>query len=384
MNFDTKVLHSYPVVDSDTGAASIPKYQSSTFHQKNFPEKQEYTYTRFGNPTVEAAEKAVASLEDARYGIAFSSGMAAITASLLLLSAGDHLVLGENIYGGTFQLLTELLSRFKVTYTFVDERNPLAWKEAIRPNTKMFYLETPSNPLLTVTNIREVCKIARTYELLTVCDNTFMTPYYQQPLTLGADIVIHSATKFLGGHSDLVMGFAVTDDDELKEKLHKNQKIIGSIPGIEEAWLLLRGIKTLTVRMKQASQNALVLAQRLQTLPSIKAVHYPGLESHPDHSQHSQQATNGGAVLSFELTTEQQVHQLFQQIKIPIVAVSLGGVESILSYPWTMSHACMAEEDRLKAGVTTKLVRLSCGIEDAEDLWSDIQQALEGEENEEN
>lgn len=384
MNFDTKVLHGYPVIDSDTGAASIPKYQSSTFHQKNFPEKQEYTYTRFGNPTVEAAEKAVAALEDAKYGVSFSSGMAAITASLLLLSAGDHLVLGENIYGGTFQLLTELLSRFEVTYTFVDERNPLAWKQAICPNTKMFYLETPSNPLLTVTNIQEVCKIAKANNLLTVCDNTFMTPYYQKPLILGADIVIHSATKFLGGHSDLVMGFAVTNSIVLKEKLYKNQKIIGSIPGIEEAWLLLRGLKTLTVRMKQASQNALILAEKLLTLPDVKAVHYPGLENHPDYSQHFQQASNGGAVLSFELKTEQQVQRLFQQVKIPIVAVSLGGVESILSYPWTMSHACMSEEDRLKAGVTPKLVRLSCGIEDVDDLWRDIQLALEGGENEEN
>lgn len=384
MNFDTKALHGYPVIDSDTGAASIPKYQSSTFHQKDFPEKQAYTYTRFGNPTVEAAEKAVAALEDANYGIAFSSGMAAITASLLLLSAGDHLILGGNIYGGTFQLLTELLNRFEVTYTFVDERNPAAWEQAIRPNTKMFYLETPSNPLLTVTNIQKVCDIAKTHKLLTVCDNTFMTPYYQQPLTLGADIVIHSATKFLGGHSDLVMGFAVTNDDDLREKLQKNQKIIGSIPGIEEAWLLLRGIKTLTVRMKQASHNALMLAQKLQALPSVKTVHYPGLENHPDYSLHFLQASNGGAVLSFELKTEQQVHQLFHRVKIPLVAVSLGGVESILSYPWTMSHACMSEQDRLKAGVTTKLVRLSCGIEAAEDLWLDIQQALEGEENEKN
>ena len=384
MNFDTKVLHSYPMIDSDTGAASIPKYQSSTFHQKNFPDNQKYTYTRFGNPTVEGAEKAIAALEDAKYGIAFSSGMAAITATLLVLNSGDHLVLGKNIYGGTFQLLTELLNRFDVTYTYVDERNPSDWEEAIRSNTKMFYLETPSNPLLTVTNIQDVCRIAKMNKLLTVCDNTFMTPYYQQPLALGADIVIHSATKFLGGHSDLVMGVAVTNNEELKEKLYKNQKIIGSIPGIEEAWLLLRGIKTLTVRMKQASCNALFLAKRLQTSDNVLAVHYPGLENHPDHLQHFQQAANGGAVLSFELKTEEQVHQLFKRVKIPIVAVSLGGVESILSYPWTMSHACMSEFDRLNAGVTTKLVRLSCGIEDVEDLWEDIQQALEGEEYEKN
>ncbi|OJG76583.1 hypothetical protein RV10_GL003637 [Enterococcus pallens] len=372
------------MIDSETGAAAIPKYQASTFHQKNFPDSQEYTYTRFGNPTVKAAEKAVAALEDAKYGIAFSSGMAAITASLLVLNSGDHLVLGGNIYGGTFQLLTELLNRFNVTYTFVDERNPLAWEEAIRSNTKMFYLETPSNPLLTVTDIQAVCRIAKTHGLITICDNTFMTPYFQQPLILGVDIVIHSATKFLGGHSDIVMGVAVTNSEELKEKLRKNQKIIGSIPGIEEAWLLLRGIKTLAVRMKQASCNALILANRLQSLVNVQAVHYPGLENHPDHLQHFKQATNGGAVLSFELNTERQVHQLFQRIKLPIVAVSLGGVESILSYPWTMSHACMAESDRLKAGVTPKLVRLSCGIEDVDDLWLDIQQALEGEENEEN
>lgn len=376
MKFDTKVLHSYPVIDPHTGAASIPKYQTSTFHQNNFPEQQDYSYTRFGNPTIEATEKAIASLEKGTYGIAFSSGMAAITAVLFLLNAHDHIVLGKKVYGGTFQLLTELLDKFEITYTFVDESDINSWKSAIQENTKMFYIETPSNPLLSVTDIAQVCELAKSAQIITVCDNTFMTPYYQNPLDLGVDIVVHSATKFLGGHSDLVMGFAVTNQVNFQEKIEKHKRILGAIPGIEESWLLLRGLKTFALRMKQASYNAQFLAKKLGQLSNVKALYYPGNENHSGHEIHFQQAKHGGAVLSFELENREQVENLFKKVNIPIVAVSLGGVESILSYPWTMSHGCMPEKDRLEAGISPTLIRLSCGIEDSEDLWADIKQAL--------
>lgn len=377
MKYDSTVLHGYPAVDPTTGASSIPKYQTSTFHQQDFPESPKYNYTRFCNPTIEAAEAAVRALENAQYGVAYGSGMAAISSALLMLNQGDHVVLGANIYGGTFQIMTEMLNRFGITYTQIDESNVEAWEQAIQPNTAMFYLETPSNPLLTITDVKAVCAIAKKHDIVTVCDNTFMTPYLQHPLADGVDIVLHSATKFLGGHSDIVMGVALTNNSEYGEMLEKNKRMVGSIPGIEESWLLMRGIKTLVVRMDKACDNAQRLAEALDTMPEVKAVHYPGLASHPGHDIHMAQAKNGGAVLSFELSDEALVKRLFTGVKLPIVAVSLGGVESILSYPWSMSHACMSEEDRLKAGVTPTLIRLSVGIEDVDDLIEDIKQALE-------
>ncbi|MEG0679147.1 MAG: PLP-dependent aspartate aminotransferase family protein [Carnobacterium sp.] len=377
MKFDTKLLHGYPVIDKMTGAASIPKYQASTFHQSEFPNKQQYTYTRFGNPTIEAAEQAIAGLEEAKYGVAFSSGVAAITATLFLLKSGDHIVLGKNIYGGTFQLVTAMLKKFNIEYTFVDETDIGEWKSAVKENTKMFYLESPSNPLLTITDLAEIAKIAKGHEILTACDNTFMTPYYQNPIKLGVDIVIHSATKFLGGHSDIVMGLVATNDSHLYEGLRTNQKIIGSIPGVEESWLMLRGIKTLSVRMDKASKNALDIAHFLSRHSAVKKVFYPSLDEHEGNRIHEKQSKSGGAILSFELHSEESVNKLFNNAKIPIVAVSLGGVESILSYPWTMSHACMSEKERFEMGVTPTVVRLSVGIENSEDLINDLKLSLE-------
>ena len=377
MKFDTKVLHGYSVIDSFTGAASIPKYQTSTFNQMNFPDKQEYNYTRFGNPTIRAAEEAIASLENATFGLAFSSGMAAITAALFLVKSDEHIVLGKNIYGGTFQLLSEMLSKFRVSYTFVDESDPAEWEAAIQPNTKYFYIETPSNPLLTITDIQLVCSIAKKHQITTICDNTFMTPYLQHPLDLGVDIVIHSATKFLGGHSDIVMGLIATNNEELNKLLFAHQKMLGAIPGVEESWLLLRGLKTLTIRMDKACQNAHELANRLSKVEEIEEVYYPGLEDHKNADIHKKQSKNGGAVLSFKLKSIDKVNKFFNELSIPIVAVSLGGVESIVSHPWSMSHACMTEEERVEAGVTPTLVRLSCGIENVDDIFKDIISSLE-------
>lgn len=377
MNINTKLLHSYPVIDQETGASSIPKYQASTFHQSDVFNHEGFNYTRFGNPTVEAAEKCVAMLEDAKHGLAFSSGMAAINSVLFLLSSGDHLVLGKNIYGGTFQTVTEFLERFGVEYTFVDESNVNEWQEAVRENTKMFYLETPSNPLLTITDLKKVCDIAKKHQILTACDNTFMTPLEQSPLELGVDVVIHSATKFINGHSDIVAGFVVTNDDKLNETLKRHQKALGGVLSVEDAWLVLRGVKTMGLRMEKSIKNAKEIANFLKTKKQVKEIYYPGLETHTNYDIHMTQAKSGGAVLSFELETKEQVERLFNKCEVPIVAVSLGGVESILSYPWLMSHACMEESERLKMGVTPTLVRLSCGIEDVEDLINDLEQAIQ-------
>jgi cystathionine beta-lyase len=377
MNINTKLLHSYPVIDQETGASSIPKYQASTFHQSDVFNHEGFNYTRFGNPTVEAAEKCVAMLEDAKHGLAFSSGMAAINSVLFLLSSGDHLVLGKNIYGGTFQTVTEFLERFGVEYTFVDESNVNEWQEAVRENTKMFYLETPSNPLLTITDLKKVCDIAKKHQILTACDNTFMTPLEQSPLELGVDVVIHSATKFINGHSDIVAGFVVTNDDKLNETLKRHQKALGGVLSVEDAWLVLRGVKTMGLRMEKSNKNAKEIADFLKTKKQVKEIYYPGLETHTNYDIHITQAKSGGAVLSFELETKEQVERLFNKCEVPIVAVSLGGVESILSYPWLMSHACMEESERLKMGVTPTLVRLSCGIEDVEDLINDLEQAIQ-------
>ena len=376
MKTNTKLLHGYSVIDKETGAASIPKYQTSTFHQEDVFHHEGYNYTRFGNPTITAVEECIASLENASFGLAFSSGMAAINSVLFMLSQGDHLILGKNIYGGTFQIVTEFLTRFGIEHTFVDESNIVEWEKAIQPNTKLFYLESPSNPLLTITDIKKVCQLAKQHEILTACDNTFMTPIHQHPLDLGVDIVIHSATKFINGHSDILAGLIATNDEELYLTLKKHQKALGSILGVEDAWLLLRGVKTMGLRINQSVSNAEKIAEYLTNNIKIKKVYYPGLTSHQHSDIHQTQAQSGGAVLSFELESEDKVADFFNKCQIPIVAVSLGGVESILSYPWTMSHACMPEDERIKMGVTPTLIRLSCGIEDCDDLIDDLENAL--------
>lgn len=376
MNINTKLLHDYPVICRDTGASSIPKFQASTFHQSDVFKHEGYQYTRFGNPTITAVEECIKSLEDAKYGLAFSSGVAAINAVLFLLSNGDHLVLGKNIYGGTFQTVHEFLVRFGIECTFVDESDVSAWEAAIQPNTKMFYLETPSNPLLTITDLKAVTDVAKAHDLIVACDNTFMTPLGQETLPLGIDIVIHSGTKFINGHSDVIAGLIATNDETLYNQLKIHQKALGGILAVEEGWLLLRGVKTMGLRMEKSIKNAEAMASFLQTQPKIKHVYYPGLANHTGYEIHQKQAKNGGAVLSFELESEEQVEQLFGKCKLPIVAVSLGGVESILSLPWLMSHAAMPETERLKMGVTPTLVRLSCGIEDIEDLIADFEQAI--------
>lgn len=376
MENNTKLIHGYRAFDETTGASSIPIYQCSTFKQTSIKEGQPYTYSRFGNPTRAALEEAVAAMENGNYAVAFASGMSAISAVLLSFDQGDHLVMCKSIYGGTFQLVNEVMQRFGIEITFVDETDLTAWEEAIRPNTKGLYLETPSNPLLSVTDIVGVVSIAKAHGLVTMIDNTFMTPQFQNPLDLGVDIVIHSATKFINGHSDVVAGLVITDDPVWHEQIFLQQKVLGGILGVEDCWLTMRGLKTMGLRMEQSVRSAEKISQMLDQHPAVKKVNYPGLKSHPGYEIQKQQASSGGAVLSFELADQEAVFAFAEALKIPIAAVSLGGVESILSYPVTMSHACVPKEEREKQGVTDGLLRLSVGIEDTADLLADLTQAL--------
>ncbi|MEK4907531.1 cystathionine beta-lyase [Niallia sp. FSL M8-0099] len=374
--FETKLLHNKHKFDPETGAVSVPIQHASTFHQKDIDEFGKYDYSRSLNPTREALEEVVAELEEGTHGFAFSSGMAAISTAFLLLSQGDHVVISEDVYGGTYRMVTTVLNRFGIDHTFVDMTNLEEVAAAVLPNTKVFYVETPSNPLLKVTDIEAISLLAKKYNALTFVDNTFLTPALQKPLTLGADVVLHSATKFLSGHSDGIAGVAVVKDAELAKQIGYLQNSFGAVLGVQDCWLLLRGIKTLHVRMKHSSEGARMIAEHLQNHPLIKKVHYPGFEDHPQYAIQRKQALNPGAVFSFELYSEEAMRTFVENVKLPVFAVSLGAVESILSYPAKMSHAAMDPLARSERGITDSLLRLSVGLENPLDLINDFDTAL--------
>ncbi|WP_174727900.1 cystathionine beta-lyase [Mesobacillus harenae] len=376
-SFETRLLHNNQKFDPVTGGVSVPLQHASTFHQTSSGEFGKYDYSRSLNPTREALEEIIAEMESGTRGFAFSSGMAAISTAFLLLSQGDHVVISEDVYGGTYRMVTEVLNRFGIEHTFTDMTDLNAIKQAIRPNTRVFYIETPSNPLLKVTDIRAVSTLAKQHGAYTFVDNTFMTPYLQKPLLLGADVVLHSATKFLSGHSDTLAGLAVVKNKKLAEKLYFLQNSFGAVLGVQDCWLVMRGIKTLSVRLRQSQLNAARLADYLSGHPSVIAVHYPGLKSHPQYDLQNQQAEGAGAVLSFELESEQLLKDFIQHVKIPVFAVSLGAVESILSYPAKMSHAAMPSAERESRGISSCLLRLSAGLEDPEDLIQDFAAAFD-------
>ncbi|MFC4076780.1 aminotransferase class I/II-fold pyridoxal phosphate-dependent enzyme [Salinithrix halophila] len=378
MKFGTRLLHNGNEIDPITGAASIPLYQASTFHQADIDSPGEFDYARSGNPTRRALEQTIAELEGGAGGSAFSSGMAAISSVFFLFSSGDHLVVSNDLYGGTFRVLTQVLPRMGIESSFVDTTDLAQVEAAIRPNTKALYIETPSNPTLKVTDLRGAAAIARDHGLLTIVDNTFMTPCYQRPLELGADIVVHSATKFIGGHSDVVSGLVVAREKETAERISGLQNALGSILGVQDSWLTMRGLKTLKARMDASTASAAKIAKGLKQIPGVERVFYTGLPEHPGHALQSSQASAHGAVLSFDLGSGKKVREVLSQVRIPIVAVSLGSVESILSYPARMSHAAMPKEEREARGVADGLLRLSVGLEDAEDILHDLEQSIEG------
>ncbi|MGE7692576.1 aminotransferase class I/II-fold pyridoxal phosphate-dependent enzyme [Lysinibacillus sp. NPDC094177] len=363
--------------ENKKGAVNVPMYLSSTFHQESIDEFGEYDYARSGNPTREALEKAVAELEGGVRAHAFSSGIAAVSAALMLLSQGDHIVITEDVYGGTYRFVSKILPRFGISYTFVDFSDLAAIEAAIKPATKLLYMETPSNPTLGITDIRGVVTLAKQHKCLTFLDNTFMTPLHQRPLELGVDVVIHSATKFLSGHSDIIAGLTVTADEKIGQELYFIQNSFGNILGVQDCFTLLQNIKTTDVRFSRSAESAQKIAEFLAANPLVEQVYYPGLASHPGYEIHHSQSTSAGAVLSFRLPSYETAKALVEAIKIPVFAVSLGGVESILSYPVKMSHAAMEPEERAKRGITDGLLRFSVGLEHVDDLIADFAQALE-------
>ena len=376
-DFQTKLVHAGPDREPRTGASSIPIYQVSTYHQNDPEHLGRYDYGRSDNPTREALEQAIAELEGGVRGFAFASGMAATSSVLMIFQAGDHLVVGEDIYGGTYRILTAVFKRWGLETTFVDSTDLEQVRSAITPKTKAIFVETPSNPTLKITDLAAVAEIAHERGLLAITDNTFMSPLLQRPLELGFDIVVHSATKFIGGHSDLIAGLAVVKDAKIGQRIRHVQNAFGAILGPQDSWLTLRGLKTLGVRLNRQQNSAGAIADWLQTRPEVKKVYYPALESHPGREVHLRQATGGGAVVSFELASKEIAVGMMKNVKLPLVAVSLGGVESILSYPATMSHAAMPPTERAARGITDGLVRLSVGLESAEDLIADFSQALD-------
>lgn len=377
MKFETLLLHNGNEIDSTTGASSIPLYQASTYHQFSLEHPGKFDYARSGNPTREALENTIAQLEGGCRGFAFASGMAAISTVFLLFSHGDHLIVSQDVYGGTYRLLSQVLTRIGIEVTFVDSTNILEIQQAIRPQTKGIYIETPSNPLLKVSDLRSIVTIAQQHQLLTMVDNTFLTPYYQRPLTLGIDIVIHSASKFISGHSDVIAGLVVAKDEEIAAQIGFLQNALGSILGVQDAWLVLRGLKTLQARMERSTQSAERIAYWLERHPAVKKVYYTGLPSHDGYHLQSRQATGHGAVLSFDVGSGEKARQVLDRVRLPIVAVSLGAVESILSYPAMMSHAAVPPNVRSQHGITDGLLRLSVGLENVDDLIHDLTQAFE-------
>lgn len=376
MKFGTKLIHNEHAIDKNTGALSIPIYQVSTYHQQDIDSNQEYQYSRSENPTRRALEETIALLEGGDRGFAFSSGMAATSSVLSIFSSGDHIIVCEDVYGGTFRISDQFFSKFGLEITFVDATDLDQIESAFRTNTKALFLETPSNPTLKITDIKGACSLAKGHGALVIIDNTFMSPYLQRPIELGVDIVIHSATKFIGGHSDVLGGLVVVKGLELCKRVYFVQNGFGAVLGPQDCWLLLRGLKTLKVRMDYQQQGAIKLANWLQAQPQVKTVYFPGLASHPGSNIHATQADGPGAVLSFETYDVHTARRFMEKVQHAAVAVSLGGVETILSYPIKMSHAAMPKAEREKRGISDSLMRISVGLEDIDDLIEDFGNAL--------
>lgn len=380
-NIDTALIHAGVSYDEFTGAVNVPIYLSSTFKQDALGVRRRgYEYARTGNPTREALEALIADLDGGVAGFAFASGLAAITTVLSLYSAGDNILISSNVYGGTYRLLDKVFSRLGLTYGIADTVDINKFESQITPATKAVLLESPANPLMTITDIKALSEAAHRHGLTVIVDNTFMTPYLQQPIPLGADIVVYSATKYLGGHSDVVAGLAVVTTEELKEKVAFLQNSIGAVLPPFDSWLLIRGIKTLGVRLDRHVENAVRIADYLSKNPAVKKIYYPGLKSDPGYEINKRQARNGGVMMSFELDERHDYKVFFKSLKLIMLAESLGGVESLVCHPASMTHASIPKPVREKVGITDGLIRLSTGIENADDLIADLDQAIKASE----
>jgi cystathionine gamma-lyase/cystathionine beta-lyase/cystathionine gamma-lyase/homocysteine desulfhydrase len=376
MGFSTIAIHAGNEPDIATGAVSVPIYQTSTYAQEGLGKHKGFEYARTQNPTRLALEKNIAALENARFGFAFASGMSAIDAVLKLVHGGEHVILGDNTYGGTYRLFSKILTNYGVEFDLADTSDLAEFEGAFRPNTKMVFVETPTNPVMTVTDLAGVSELAHARGAKVVCDNTFMSPYFQQPINFGVDIVVHSTTKYLNGHSDSVGGFVALNDEEDAEWIKFVQNGIGAILSPFDSFLVLRGTKTLAVRMEAHDRNGRIVANFLAEHPKVLKVYYPGLVSHPQHELAKSQQGGFGGMVAFETGSLDNAKKVLESVKLCILGESLGGVESLISHPATMTHASVPAETRKKLGITDGLVRISVGIEDVEDIIKDLDQAL--------
>lgn len=377
MNFESLLIHGGIEGDELTGAVNVPIYQTSTYKQTAIGKNKGYDYSRAGNPTRQALEKLIAEMEEGKAGYAFASGMAAITAVLMLFKSGDKILISDNVYGGTFRVLNKVFNNFNLEYEIVDTNNENEVLSRITENVKALYIETPTNPTMGITDISKIAAIAKDKGILTIVDNTFMTPYLQKPLVLGADIVVHSATKYLGGHSDLIAGLAIANSEELAERLYFIQKSTGGILSPNDSWLLIRGMKTLAVRMDRHLENAQSIAEYLKKNEAIEKIYYPGLPDHKGYDLQKKQARGSGAVISFTLKQEYDVNKFIAALKIITFGESLGGVESLLTHPASMTHGAIPYDLRQEMGIVDGLVRLSVGIECKIDLINELNDAIE-------
>ena len=377
MKFETKAIWAGQEADTATGSTIVPIYQTSTFTQEEVNKHKGYEYSRVANPTRTALDTCLASLEEGKFGLSFSSGLAAEHAVLSILRPGDHVVVPIDMYGGTYRLIKEILEPQNIKFTFTDFTDLEAVKNSFLPETKMVWIETPTNPVLKIFDIRTIADYCKQNHVLVIVDNTFATPFFQKPLLLGADIVVHSTTKYINGHSDVIGGAVILNDPALYEKIHIIQKTVGAVPSPFDSWLTLRGVKTLAIRMRQHEQNAFSIARLLKTLPNVEKVFFPGLEDHPGHEIAKKQMTGYGGLVSFRIKGGlKEANFFFKKLKIFQLADSLGGVESLANYSALMTHESFPYELRQKIGVTDNLIRLSIGIEHIDDLVEDLKNAL--------
>ncbi len=376
MGFSTIAIHAGNEPDSATGAVSVPIYQTSTYAQDGLGKHKGFEYARTQNPTRSALEKNIAALEGAKYGFAFASGMSATDAVLKLVKAGDHVIVGDNTYGGTFRLFSKILANYGIEFEYVDTSDATNVEKAFKPNTKMVFVETPTNPIMTVTDLQAVANVSHAHGARVVCDNTFMSPYLQRPMEFGVDIVVHSTTKYLNGHSDSIGGFVALNDEEDTEWIRFVQNGIGAILSPFDSFLVLRGTKTLAVRMEAHDKNGRAVANFLAEHPGVEKVYYPGLASHAQHELAKRQQKGFGGMVSFETGSLSAAKKVLENVKLCTLAESLGGVETLISHPATMTHASVPLEKRDQLGISDGLVRISVGIEDVEDILEDLDQAL--------
>lgn len=375
--FATTAIHIGSEPDEATGAVTVPIYQTSTYAQESLGKNKGYEYARTQNPTRSALERNIAALEGARFGFAFASGMAAIDATLRLVKKDEHVIVSDNTYGGTARLFNRILSNYGITFDYVDTSDALNVEAAIKPNTKMVFIETPTNPIMTVTDLKEVSEIAHRAGARVVCDNTFMSPYLQRPLEFGCDIVVHSTTKYLNGHSDGVGGVVVLNDEQDAEWIGFVQNSAGAILSPFDSWLVMRGTKTLALRMEQHDKSGRAVAAFLEEHPKVKKVYYPGSASHPQHALARRQQHGFGGMVAFDVGSLEAAKTVLESVKLCTLAESLGGVETLISHPATMTHASVDETKRQRLGITDGLVRISVGIEDTDDIIADLDQALD-------